>query len=91
MFPTLQGQGHPGKLAWLGEMHSERYGVHWQAAEEERAALELAQRLDKKLARKQDMSAKHTALDEGLQRVRARIRHQETLLQVSYCLLDHTD
>ena len=61
----------------------------WQAAEEERAALELAQRLEKKLARKQDMSAKHRALDEGLQRVRARIRHQETLLQVLYqpCLL----
>ena len=38
------------------------------------------------------MSAKHTALDEGLQRVRARIRHQETLLQVllqpCLCYLD---
>ena len=54
----------------------------WQAEEEERAALELAQRLERKLARKQDMSAKHRELDEGLQRMRARIRQQETLLQV---------
>ena len=56
--------------------------LHWQEEEEERAALELAQRLEKKLARRQDMTAKHRQLDEGLQRVRARIRHQETLLQV---------
>lgn len=53
-----------------------------QAEEEERAATELASRLEKKLVRKQDMRAKHRELDEGLQRVRARIRHQETLLQV---------
>jgi len=53
-----------------------------QAEEEGKAALELAQRLEKKLARKQDMSKKHQELDEGLQRMRARIKHQETLLQV---------
>ena len=44
--------------------------------------MELANRLERKLARKQDMRAKHRELDEGLQRMRARIRHQETLLQV---------
>ena len=54
----------------------------WQAEEEERAALELARRLERKLARTQDMRAKHRELDEGLQRMRARIRHQEALLQV---------
>ena len=56
--------------------------LSWQAEEEERAALELAQRLERKLARKQDMTARHRELDEGLQRMRARIRHQEALLQV---------
>ena len=53
-----------------------------QAEEEGKAAQELAQKLEKKLARKQNMRMKHRELDEGLQRMRARIKHQETLLQV---------